>query len=69
MMLKMDFDEKWVRWITMYLETISYSITVNSKKVGLIILGKGLRQGDPLSPYLVIICVEGLTTLVKTTES
>lgn len=54
--------------MTMCLEKVSYSVLVNGERVGPITPGRGLRQGDLLSPYLFIICAKGLTTLLKRAE-
>ena len=67
-MLKMGFCEQWVKWIMMCIETVDYSVLVNQNFVGPIIPGRGLRQGDPLSPYLFILCAEGLYALIKQGE-
>jgi hypothetical protein len=67
-MRKMGFCEKWVKWIQMCLVSVQYTVTVNEERVGPIIPGRGLRQGDPLSPYLFILCAEGLTSLIKKYE-
>jgi len=45
-------------------ETIDYFVLVNGSSLGSIVSGRGLRRSDPLSPYLFIICVEGLSSLV-----
>jgi hypothetical protein len=44
--------------------SVNYSTLVNFEKVGPIYPGRGLKQGDPLSPYLFILVTEGLTSLI-----
>lgn len=68
-MAKLCFDQKWINWMSMCLETVQYSVLMNEDGVGLVVPGRGLRQGDPLSPYLFIMCAEGLTSLIKSAEA
>lgn len=44
--------------------TVSYDVCFNGMSIGPIIPRRGLRQGDPLSPYLFLFCVEGLSNLL-----
>uniref|UniRef100_A0A5B7B5L4 Reverse transcriptase domain-containing protein n=1 Tax=Davidia involucrata TaxID=16924 RepID=A0A5B7B5L4_DAVIN len=68
MMQKLGFVEKWISWIMECVSTVSYSIIINGECQGNISPSRGLRQGDPLSPYLYLICAEGFSSLLLTAE-
>ena len=65
MMLRMGFAEDWVKLIMLCVSTVSYQVIRNGVEVGPIVPSRGLRQGDPLSPYLFILCAEGLSSLIR----
>ena len=64
-MRKIGFDNRWVNLMMECITTASYSILINGEPHGDIKASRGLRQGNPLSPYLFLLCIEGLHGLIK----
>lgn len=47
------------------MRSVTYFIKINGSPKGHIIPSKGIHQGDLLSPYLFLLCAEGLSALIK----
>lgn len=68
MLHKLGFSEQLIDMIMKCVSSVSYKILSGQQEIGPIVPGRGLRQGDPLSSYLFILCTEGLSALIKENE-
>ena len=62
------FDPKWCSWVEQILRNSTVSIKLNNCVGPYFQSGKGVRQGDPYSPFLINMVVECLTKMIKNAQ-
>ncbi|GJU58060.1 putative RNA-directed DNA polymerase, eukaryota, reverse transcriptase zinc-binding domain protein [Tanacetum coccineum] len=68
-MEQMGFSHKWRKWIHGCLNSSYWSVLINGSPTKEFKIQKGLRQGDPLSPFLFIIAMEALHVSIQDAKS
>ena len=68
MMHKLGILERWVSLISGCIPMASFSFLLNRVPYGKITPQHGLRQGCPLSPYLFLLCAQGLSAMLHGAE-
>jgi hypothetical protein len=60
---------RWTNWISVLLSTASTKVLLNGVLGRCICHGRGLRQGDPLSPMLFVLVMECFSAMIKLADS
>ena len=66
---KFNFGTSFINWVTLFYTDIEACITNNGSTSGYFKLQRGVRQGDPLSPYLFILAIELFAQAVRESKT
>lgn len=64
-MIGLGFPHTFIGWVMECVTTASYSVKINGDVHGLFRGRRGLRQGDPVSPYLFVLCIEYFSRMLR----
>ena len=62
---KLGFNASWINTVMRCVTSVRYAAKVNGNLTDPFIPTRGIRQGDPISPYLFLLCAEGLSCLLQ----
>lgn len=66
---RLGFEHTFIQLIMLCVRSVSYSVKLNGDLFGPIQPERGLRRGDPLSPYLFLFCTEAFSSLIVDAEA
>jgi hypothetical protein len=65
---KLGFAPSWIQSVMRCVTCVRYAVWVNGERTELVVPSRGIRQGDPISPCLFLLCTKGLSCLLQQKE-